>query len=451
MRASITSLRPRQGCYDRALAAFRAARFQACISELHGLESIAATALRSRAYLRTGKPAAALEAVARQGADSNRDRAELALLRAVAASRLGDEAGADRSFVDARVYGISSANVAMIAEASFYLALRAFGRRELRPAIDLCHRVFEDAATRPMYGTVGGDIPLPHIVARTQVLLGVINAVDGRYRDQLSDTLAALATLDEHPVSDVYEAAFAIRNLAILSRDFDLEEAPLITARADALAWSSEIAPVKFTTFEELGWCAALKGDVVCALQRFRTASATASTPPEEILIAVDRALVARELGHRAMAIEECEHALKLADIYAWESAAGDTRLVLLPLAQIAAWTDPVCARRTLERYGRIRNAMDERYAARIEARVSAEEQYTHGVVLRAEGRTAASIERLELAFTTWSGIGYDWRAARAALELAELSAGNVFRLAVARELRRRPESVFSARARQVA
>jgi len=39
----------------------------------------------------------------------------------------------------------------------------------------------------------------------------------------------------------------------------------------------------------------------------------------------------------------------------------------------------------------------------------------------------------------------------RAALELAELNAGDVFRLAVRRELKRRPDSLFSSRARLVA
>ena len=38
-----------------------------------------------------------------------------------------------------------------------------------------------------------------------------------------------------------------------------------------------------------------------------------------------------------------------------------------------------------------------------------------------------------------------------AALELTELDAGDVFRLAVRRELKRRPNSIFSVRARLVA
>jgi len=451
LSASVTRLEPRRGSFEQALVAFRAACFRACISELHGIDSVDAAALRSRSYLRLGNPQAALAAAPQCGA-AHRDRGELALLRAVAASRLGDRELANEAFRDARVYGIASTNASLAAEVEFYLALDAFGAGNLDGARALCQRAFEAEDERPLFARSGGHVPVEHVVARTQVLLGVIDAATGRYRDEVVQIRAALATLDGCQISDVYEQAFAVRNFAILVRDFDLEDDALaIAERTDALAWSGEIARVKFTALEGLGWCSALRGDVVGALRRFRSAAVTASTPPEEILIAVDRTLLARELGHRAMAMEELEHALTLFDGYNWEQAAGDTRLILLPLAQVAASIAPVRAREVLDRYCKLRNAMDAAYAARIEDRVHAEDAYSHGVVLRSEGREAASTDRLQFAFATWESIGYEWRAARAALELAELGAGDVFRLAVARELRRRPESLFATRARLAA
>jgi len=104
-----------------------------------------------------------------------------------------------------------------------------------------------------------------------------------------------------------------------------------------------------------------------------------------------------------------------------------------------------------LDRHIALRNSIDVTFAARIEPRARAEEAYTQGLVLRSEGRITASMERLEVAFETWKTIGYEWRAARAALELTELEAGDVFRLAVRRELFQRPDSIFSMRARLVA
>ncbi len=104
-----------------------------------------------------------------------------------------------------------------------------------------------------------------------------------------------------------------------------------------------------------------------------------------------------------------------------------------------------------LDRHTSIRNAIDSTSLARIEPGTRAEEAYTNGLVLRAEGRLAASAERFQTAFETWRAIGFEWRAARAALELTELDAGDVFRLAVRRELQQRPNSIFSMRARLVA
>ena len=80
-----------------------------------------------------------------------------------------------------------------------------------------------------------------------------------------------------------------------------------------------------------------------------------------------------------------------------------------------------------------------------------AEEAYTAGLLLRAEGNLDASTDSLANAFETWKSIGYEWRASRAALELAELDAGDVFRFAVRRELNTRPDSIFAERARLVA
>ncbi|GAC1565027.1 MAG: hypothetical protein NVS3B17_21670 [Vulcanimicrobiaceae bacterium] len=151
------------------------------------------------------------------------------------------------------------------------------------------------------------------------------------------------------------------------------------------------------------------------------------------------------------MVVDESEFAFDLAETYDWENAPGDTRDALLALAQVMATLSPRKARLVMNRYTAIKRTMEARFVARIEPRMKAEENYTHGVVLRAEGRIGASMERLQSAFETWNTIGYKWRAGRAALELAELGAGDAFKLAVRRELTRRPESLFAERARRVA
>ena len=158
------------------------------------------------------------------------------------------------------------------------------------------------------------------------------------------------------------------------------------------------------------------------------------------IIISVDRSLVARDAGHLAMLIEELTYATKLARAFDWESSAGDTRYALLTLAQVAAPIEVGNAREMLDRHTAIRNAIDSTSLARVEPGTRAEEAYTNGLVLRAEGRLAASVERFQATFETWGAIGFEWRVARAALELTEFDAGGVFRLAVRRELQQCPK-----------
>ena len=52
------------------------------------------------------------------------------------------------------------------------------------------------------------------------------------------------------------------------------------------------------------------RGDSVEALRLFRRAENAAATIPERIIIAVDRAFLARESDYRAIMVEKIEHAL---------------------------------------------------------------------------------------------------------------------------------------------
>ncbi len=373
-------------------------------------------------------------------------------MRAVAHSRLGNADVAVDGFQAARVYAISASDGVLEAEVEFYCGLHAFGDGAIARARASCLLGLE-AFTMPTSLAVAPRVVVAaHVKSKLQELLGLSDAAQGRYAEQLPHARAALATLDDCPVAEVYQTSFAVANLAILVRDFDLRaDSDAIAARVGALAWTDDISRVKFRTVEALAWSSALRGDAVGALRWLRLAAGAASTLPEVIAVAVDRAVFARELGHRAMAAEELEYALKLSRECRWEATADDHRETLLCLAQAVSFLSAAHGREVLERYANIRTAMSAVVASRLEARVRAEEAYAHGVVLRADGRLAASVERLSAAFAIWDEIGYEWRAGRAAVELAELNAGEVFRLAVDRELRRRPESMFSVRARLVA
>ena len=397
--------------------------------------------------MRLGDLKKALDALAKDVAGAASERGEHGMLRGVALGRLGNSEAGHRELVDARVFSISSGDSTLEAEVEYYVAYAEFATGDLDAARKSCRRALREPT--PSSRRI---IPMLHVVARIEELLGVIAASAGKYRENLAHARNALTTLDSCEIKDVWHEAFAISNLSVLVRDFDLRDDALsVATRTGALAWTPDVASKHFTTLDSLAWCAMLRGEEFDALRLFRNAEHAATTVPERVYVSVARAVHARSLGRATVAAEETEHALLLADAFDWNAAAGDSRNALLELAQAAAVVSPDRARAVLKRYTSLRSSVPARFASRLEVRVRAEEAYSEGLVLRAEGQVSASLDRLASAFRSWNAIGYAWRAARAALELAELDAGEVFRHAVRHELHVRPHSVFADRARLVA
>ena len=242
MLASVTRIVPRIGSFEDALVAFRAASFQQCLLRLHGVASPAAELLRARTQLRIGDPNAALAALSNAQCESDRDSGETALLRAVAHSRLGAGSDADTCFRDAYVYGSSSMSSVLEAEVEFYKALTVFGAEDLSRARQLCNVSLELAFRPPLFDQPVGFVPLEHVVARTQELLGIVEAARGDYQALIGHTRSALSTLDSCAIPDIFQEAFLLRNLTILARDFDMaEDAAVLARRISTLAWTEVI------------------------------------------------------------------------------------------------------------------------------------------------------------------------------------------------------------------
>ena len=404
--------------------------------------------------LRLGAPGQAMDALKHidTAGLSDARRSDYSLLNAVAAGRLGLSDKASKHFTEARVFAISSNDVSLESEGEYYRALAAFGANDLKEAAAICDQALATIKMKSFAPSASGMIPLDHVTARVLELRGMIYGTEGSYDAHATFSRAALAKLDASIVPDVFQEAFALRNLTILARDFDVvSDAAAMQDRVPSLSWTEDLAAVGFATYEALAWCLALRGDCIGALRNLRAAEKHITSGAEGVILSVDRAVFAREHGHMPMVVDELEHAADLARGVNWNDAAGDTRDALLSLAQAAAPMSSRLAREMLDRYTNISKAMNPNYASRIEPRTRAQENFTHGLVLRSEGRDHASMERLTDAFQIWHAIGYEWRASRAAVELAEMNAGEKYKLVVRREISQRPTSIFAARARLVA
>jgi hypothetical protein len=100
-----------------------------------------------------------------------------------------------------------------------------------------------------------------------------------------------------------------------------------------------------------------------------------------------------------------------------------------------------------MERYRGIKTKLPPNLLGTSDRRWQADEAFTEAVILRAEGQADRARVFFAKAFEIWDAVGYPWRAARAALEIAELSNDPRFSEYARHEAVRRPRSWLAHRA----
>ncbi|MBC5800798.1 MAG: hypothetical protein GIX03_02490 [Candidatus Eremiobacteraeota bacterium] len=274
-------------------------------------------------------------------------------------------------------------------------------------------------------------------------------AAHEQYYEQASFMRAAIAELTGE--SDLWVFAWFLMNLAFHVRDFDLvDDAAMLRREMERAKWPDELAPMKFEIRRALGWSSALRGDHLNAFREFRAMAQCADTPARKILASVDRSYLARELGENHSAQEELEHAAKLASTVDWKSV-GEERIGLAQLAQEIATFDPRHAAILFARYQELKGRLlPPNMLNNVDRRVLAFELLAEGTVLRANGSTPAAMQRFVRAYEIWNTLGYKWRAAQAALPLAEVLQEARFVEHVRREAASRPASWLARRAEKL-
>ena len=443
MQRSVTHLAPQNGSYARALGAFRSARLAACLRAARDDVSPPARTLCARALLRLGRAADSRYALRGIWLDNDVVRGEVAMLQSAAAARLGEDAAAERLLLTARAYVFSTDMPALEAELEYYGASAALERGELQQAVAACRRLLRVAFSGKANDYV---VPLRHLRARAFQLLGFVRAARGNYAAQATLAFKASDEFGRSRVPDVFEEAQYAAELAVVTLDLDLaDREPGVRSLVEAVRWTDAIANLRFKSYEALCWCAALRGDYYAAFRFLRRAGAGA-TVPQEITIGADRALLTCALEQRLIAAEEIGHALDLAERFDWEQSVREDRTALVRLAQAAAPLETVRARAALDRYANLQPTSLP-YVAHNDVLARAEEAFASGVVARAEGDIRQATDHLLVAFESWNGIGFAWRAARAALELAEIDGSDTFHECVRRERKMRASSWFAKRA----
>jgi tetratricopeptide (TPR) repeat protein len=446
LHSQVVRFQPRHQPFEVAVDEFRSGRFDACLTGLHGHTGVASAALRARALMRLGEPAAALDSLDLPLDQlEHHDRAEVLMLRGVALTRLKRDDDAVEAFETGRVYMYSAASSALEAEFGAWETSRSFALGNFDEAESAAERVRD---IQPYYERTSSHfMPLCHSHARAYEYLGAVAATREKYTLQAALLRASLSDLSHPEARDVWYEANLLANLSFFVREFDSpEEATFVRARSLEMDWVPELAPQRFQILQSLGWCNALRGDHIGAFRDLRAAAELAPIMPQKIMATLDRAYLARELHQGLIASEELEYAESLAAGVDWNAVPGEHTRALLQLSEALATTSPGRARAFFERYRALKAKMPPHYLARFDRRARAEELVADASIARAEANVARASALFLEAFQTWDALGYRWRAALAACELGELGAGEKFVAYAEREAALRPQSWLAHR-----
>jgi tetratricopeptide (TPR) repeat protein len=450
MSAKIARLKPRVQSFETAIAAYRDGRFSACIGALAQHSSSGAVSLGARALIRLGRQAEALSAL-NVALDalvelSHHGRGEMQMLRATALGRLGRHIEAECAFDEARAYVLSAACPELEAEYLYSEARSRMLMGQLDSCVEGCARALAPAPA--VYGSAPHVTPLAHTRSRVFQLLGAVAAARGDFVAQRCYLKMAFQEIDECNVPDLAFKAAQLANLALLARESgDVREAAFVRDRAAAVPWNADLKRDRFVIHRALGWANSLAGDYLGALRDFRAAFEDAPSTAHKIIASLDKVYLARELRQHLTAAEELEYAERLSDTMSRSDCEEDSD-ALLALAQALAPLQPAKGRQVLVRALRLRKIVNERHASNFDDRARTIELVAEATVCRAEGDTTRAIALFSSAFEKWKASDCSWRAALAAIELAELGAGDEYAAFARAEAERRPQSWFAERAR---
>jgi hypothetical protein len=371
-------------------------------------------------------------------------------LRFFAAIVLGDDETAVESELAARsrAYGVGSSEI--LAELSYYEALYIWSKGDLADARVKALRNVQAADEIPAWLRDSAEsypFSQRYWKARSLELLGAIAALDGLCSAQARYLVDAFAEYDASQSSDIYVEASMLRNLAVLVRDIQSAELEkFVRIRLAKLPSNESTDPFRFHTIQALGWCSAMSGDHLGGLREFRQSSELAPNKALKVAAILDRCFLATELGESFFSAEQLEYASELSAQVDWERSDEDNRVVLLELARVVSLRDSATARALLDRYQGIKSRVGPLMMFSQDRRKRGYECMAIAAVVRAEGQLDRATMLFKEAFEIWSSVGYEWRAASAALEIYTLTGEEFYLDVVAREAATRPQSWIARR-----
>jgi tetratricopeptide (TPR) repeat protein len=452
VRNTVTRLKPRAADYGTALSAFLSGDYLRCVEHLDSHTTLPSIALRARSFLRMSRFSDTVDVMRNLAfADLPHGYAgELLAIKASALLNLGDSR-MESVLTEARARAFSSGFRPVECEVEFLGAQASWTLGRSEETLGGIDRLLELSESIPSaYASDRDDyvLSMAYWRSRAYELRGMIEALHGDFASQAASIARAFKEFDRGHVDDVYFEARLLSNLAVLVRDVESEIlVAYVEDRADQVSWSGHTTAAEFSVFQAIGWNKAKKGDHLGAFRQMRRSANCAPTVPLQIMAILDRSFLARELGEVLTASEDLEHAAKLAKQVDWENADGAEKMALYVLARQLAPFDTRQARSLWERYNSLKaTAALMSLSARGDRRQRADECSAHAAILISEGQLGRGISLLLESFDIWTEVGYVWRAAAVAVDLAELTCEARYFEVAAREAAKQPNSWLARR-----
>ena len=229
--------------------------------------------------------------------------------------------------------------------------------------------------------------------------------------------------MSEEPIN-VYRWAQVSSQLAYLSGELPNSSIRNVAfEQVDHIPWTNDLADIQFTTFRAVGWRRALEGDYLSAFRYLKQAGACAPTIPSRIMIGCDRAYLAASLGEPRWAHQELSEAAELAQRVQWGATSDEERIVLLLLAEQYAPHDGAQAMSYVARFQEPGDRAAKVTSLKPDRRLQAMAAYSLGYVRQHLAESPDAEASYREAFEIYDTLGYDWRAGRTAIGLAQVSA----------------------------
>jgi len=377
-----------------------------------GLVSDEATLLRGRLYLKKGKPSEAIAFLTRALPKLRMPaRAEANIILGASHARVRDPRSARSRFALAerelkadspRANQLRIELACQSAAASWIQRKLDEASKELKPALEA-----RDATS----------------YVEALILKGALYAARERFENQASTLLEALRVALSREPRDVFAWGHVVSQLSILGRELPNRSIRDVAfEQVDRVPWTEDLAEQRFISAKAIGWRRALDGDYFNAFRYLKQAAAFAHTVPWRVMAACDRAYLAASLGEARWSEQELQEAAELAESVEWRAIDGEERVALLLLAELYAPHDGALALSYVARFQETGDRFNAVLSFNADRRVEAIVAYSLGYVRQHLGDGAEADALYRKAFAIYDVIGYDWRAARAAIGLFQVS-----------------------------